>query len=278
MTNVVASIAALDGYPLQYRVWPPGGPRALRGDLVLLNGVMSHSEWFEAIASPLARNGFKVIGADRRGSGSNLADRGDAPSALALVDDVLRIVESERTQGRPLYLVGWCWGAVLALNVAVRAKGLSGLGLLAPGLFLTERIQQRMSAQQKVAADRSERDQCLENPISEEMFTQGPCLQSFILRDDLRLRSFTPRFHGIMVRMGLNALRCIPQLVLPTLLVLADRDEATDNERTLRAFQNVGKDRLTVVGCRASHGIQFDAPDELLTSLLAWINAAERRN
>jgi len=277
MTNVVASIAALDGYHLQYRVWP-AGQRFFRGDLVLLNGVMSHSGWFGAIASPLAQSGFKVIGADRRGSGSNLADRGDAPSARALVDDVLRIVESERTQGRPLFLVGWCWGAVLALNVAVQAKDLSGLCLLAPGLFPTERVQLRMSAQQQAAANRSESDRCLENPISEEMFTEGPCLQSFILRDDLRLRSFTPRFHGIMLRMGLNALRCLPQLMLPTLLVLADRDEATDNERTLRTFQKIGKDRLTVAWCRASHGIQFDAPDELLTHLMSWIEAAERRS
>jgi alpha-beta hydrolase superfamily lysophospholipase len=278
MTNVVASIAALDGYRLQYRVWPPGTLRTLRGDLVLLNGVMSHSEWFGAIAWPLAQNGFKVIGADRRGTGNNLADRGDAPSAGALVDDVLRIIESERTEGLPLYLIGWCWGAVLALNVAVRAKELSGLSLLAPGLFPTEQVGLRMSAQLAAAVDRAESEPCLENPISEEMFTEGPSLQSVILRDDLRLRSFTPRFHGIMVRMGLNALRCIPELMVPTLLVLANKDKVTDNERTLRAFQGARKDRFTVAWCRAAHGIQFDAPEELLTCLLSWIDAAERRS
>lgn len=240
---------------------------------MFLNGVMSHSGWFGPIAPLLAAKGFKVIGADRRGTGPNMPARGDAPSAQALIDDVLRIVEAERTKGRALYLAGWCWGAVLAINVASRmAKELAGLALLAPGLFPSGELKSRMSAQPAVAPGAAEGDACLVSPISEEMFTEGPCLQTFILRDELRLRAFSPRFQQIMLRMGMNAARRLPQIDLPTLLVLAEKDRATDNEQTIRAFQALGR-HLSVGWCKGCHGMQFDAPEELVGHLSSWIDA-----
>jgi len=268
----VASVIAQDGYRLQYRVWR-AGPSMPKGDLVFLNGVMSHSGWFGPIAPLLAQRGFKVIGADRRGTGTNMTQRGDAPSAQALIDDVLRIIDAERTPGSPLYLVGWCWGTVLAINVAFRvAKELAGLSLLAAGLFPSNELKTRMSAQQAVALGSAEGDARLASPISEEMFTEGPSLQTFILRDELRLRAFSPRFHQIVLRMGLNAARRLPQLDLPTLLVLAEQDRATDNEQTIRAFQAMGR-HLSVAWCKGSHGMQFDAPEELVGHLTSWIDA-----
>ncbi len=111
----VLSVVATDGYCLRYRVWPGVQPRAT---MVLVHGVMSHSEWLAPLAVRLASTGLNVIGADRRGSGLNRTDRGDAPSRQQLTADLHEIIKAQRVADQPLYLLGWCWGAVLAINAA----------------------------------------------------------------------------------------------------------------------------------------------------------------
>ena len=103
------SVECADGYRLRYRTWLPAGTPC--GTLVLLNGVMSHAGWFQPLACHIAGAGLKLVGADRRGTGLNEDARGDAPSAGALIDDLTRIMDAERTDGVPLHLGGWCWGA-----------------------------------------------------------------------------------------------------------------------------------------------------------------------
>src|SRR5689334_4107231 len=226
----LAQVTTPDGYALRYRTWSSDQSPA-RATIVLFNGVMSHSGWFEPLARPLAERGFDVIGADRRGTGANEAARGDAPSAKALVDDAKAIIERART--RPILLAGWCWGAVLAINVAFEmAPRPAGLLLLAPGLFSTDALKARMAAQEAVARASREDEPCLESPIAEAMFTSGPALEGFILKDGLRLRAFTPRFHQIMAKMGMSAQIRLPKLDVPIALILAANDAATDNAAT----------------------------------------------
>src|SRR4051812_682136 len=88
------SITCADGYVLRYRRWSSG--QTPRATLVLLNGVMSHSGWFQPLAHHIVDAGIKLVGADRRGTGLNEIARGDALSAEAVIDDVERIIEAER--------------------------------------------------------------------------------------------------------------------------------------------------------------------------------------
>jgi alpha-beta hydrolase superfamily lysophospholipase len=266
---VERSVQCADGYRLRYRTWAPeGAPRAA---LVLLNGVMSHSGWFQPLAGPLLGAGLKVVGADRRGTGLNQEARGDAPSARALVDDVKRVAEAERVDGAPLYLAGWCWGAVLAINVAAEHRPLfSGLALLAPGLYPTEALKARMAAQQPLRRSNAPGTPCLESPIREEMFTGGPLLESFIRKDEQRLRHFTPRFCDAMDRLALGARTRLERLALPILLVLADADQATDNAQTANAFTRLTGASVRVERVEGAHGMQFDAPGALGRILVSW--------
>jgi alpha-beta hydrolase superfamily lysophospholipase len=271
----IAALGAADGYPLSYRVWEPaaGGGRAT---LALFNGVMSHSLWFSPLAPPLLDAGFKLVGADRRGSGLSTVARGDAPSGQALLDDARAVIERERLPDRPLYLVGWCWGAALAVNLAAEMSGaVAGLALLAPGLFPTDELKRRVAAAEDGAARApSPEEACLASPIAEEMFTSGPDLKGFIANDPHRLALFTPRFYGIMTRLAATAHLKLGRLDLPILLVLARRDEATDNRATERAFARLAAGRTTVKEVDAAHGMQFDAPQELARAIVSWIGSA----
>lgn len=269
-TGSIAQIRAPDGYSLKYRVWAPqsGGARAV---LMLVNGVMSHSLWFYPLAPLLIAQGFKLVGADRRGTGLNDIARGDAPSAKALLDDARAIAEQERESGRPFHLVGWCWGAALSINLAAEMRGgLSSLVLVAPGLFPTLELKQRMAEEERAADALPEDRVCLESPVREDMFTAGPALTDFILRDEYRLDKFTPRFHHIMGKLGMGARFAMPKLDIPTLLILARGDLATDNAETEHNFVKWTAGRAVIEYVESAHGIQFDAPDELARRIGVW--------
>ena len=265
-------VVCADGYRLRYLTWTPEG--APLATLVFLNGIMSHASWFQPLAPPLVRAGLKLVGADRRGTGLNEEDRGDAPSAKALVDDVKTILDAERVVAAPLHLVGWCWGAVLAINVAAEHEGsFASLTLLAPGLYPTAALRARMREQEEIRRSSAPETPCLESPIREDMFTTGPQLASFIAKDERRTQLFSPRFHSIMTKMAMGATLRLRQLGLPMLVVLAEADLATDNEQTARAFERFQRANISIEHIRSPHGIQFDAPEELARLLVSWVRA-----
>ncbi len=269
ITEGTRSIVAEDGYDLHYRVWAP--PAAPAATMVMLNGVMSHSAWFQKFAESLAALSLLVVGADRRGSGLNSQHRGDAPSRHILVSDLRRIIEHESPPCGPVYLIGWCWGGVLAINAALEFGGLvQGIILLAPGLFPSEPV--RLAIENRALRGNSPDVPCLASPIPEEMFTKGPDLDGFILKDNFRLRAFTPRFYGIMLRMGVVAVRRLGRLAQPILLILAAQDAAVDNRRTLEAFQKITQVPVTFATCNCQHGMQFEAPQELTAQIALWLN------
>lgn len=271
MTETLRSVLAEDGYELRYRVW--AGSAESRATMIMLNGVMSHSGWFYTLAEPLAALNLRVVGADRRGSGMNQSGRGDAPSLQILIRDLRRIIEHEITGGGPVYLIGWCWGGVLAINAALEFGGLmDGIILLAPGLFPSEPVKFAMQEQFQAARSNPPDVPSLASPIREEMFTEGPDLGGFILKDNLRLRALTPRFYGIMLRMGASAVTRLKRLAHPVLLILASKDAAVDNHRTFLAFHGLTNASVTFASCHCRHGMQFEAAPELVSEIVSWLS------
>jgi alpha-beta hydrolase superfamily lysophospholipase len=130
---------ASDGYALHVAVWPASGP--VRGRVVVIHGVQSHGGWYHGLGRTLAAAGYEAHFPDRRGSGSNDRDRGHAPSARRLVDDLAEWLAAlrDRDPSAPIALAGISWGGKLTVLVAGRRPALvaSGVGalvaLLAPG-------------------------------------------------------------------------------------------------------------------------------------------------
>lgn len=263
---------ASDGYRLNYRVWEPEGePRA---DVVLLNGIMSNSAWFGPLVPGLTANGLRLIGADRRGSGHNKAGWGDAPSAQQLLADVQSIATGERGD-RPWLLIGWCWGAGLAIGVAHAAHKAkdapAGLILVTPGLFMTEAVQTALAEQMPRLQTSAPDELCIASPIREEWFTSGPDLERCIRSDPHRVQTMTPRMVEVSAKLSTAAVARLRTLPMPILLLLADDDSATDNDATLRAFERRPTDRWTHAMVPAKHGVQFDAPDVVIQHVRAFV-------
>jgi acylglycerol lipase len=266
VTPEFRTVKCADGYVLRYRSWSPRD--APHATFVILNGVMSHSGWFQPLAEHVVKRGVKLVGADRRGTGLNETARGDAPSAAMVIDDALRIIDAERRDGLPIHLAGWCWGAVLALNVAAACeRDLASLILLAPGLYPSEAVT--LSMKRCEAQARSPGAAHLDVPLPEEMFTRGPYL-AFIAADALRGRQVSVRFYEIMGKLAMGAALRLRKLDLPILLVLARADEATDNARTRHAFELRDGRPVRIEVIDGAHGLQFENPVALAHVLASW--------
>ncbi len=268
---VIGHAQADDGYPLTYRSWSP--PQAPRASVVLFNGLMSHSQWFFPLADPLVDAGFAVIGADRRGSGLNTQARGDAPSAKAVIEDALAIIDAAVSAEQPLVLAGWCWGSILALNL-VRPLGerVRGLVLLTPGLFPTRAVIEAATSAWAASEGAADDRAVVASPIEPSMFTHGPYLDEFIEPDPLKLLHFTPRFMAHGKRLSMGATMQLRTLKLPTLVVLAEDDEATCNDDVNGALDAVRGAPITRLVVPGRHGMQFDAPQAVTAAMAAFVN------
>lgn len=258
---------------LRYRVWaeqssPP------RATLAVLSGVMSNTAWFRPLADAWRGMGYRVIGLERQGSGLNhRAGVGceDTPSAEALLDDAARQLEHGRAPGRPVVIVGWCWGAILAVHLALRLEGsVDGLALLTPGLHPSAALSERMRALAEQATGLPPADPVLESPITDEMFTAGPALDGFIRRDEARWRRFSPRFLEVSTRLSLAARMRLRRLTIPVFVALAEDDVTTDNAAILAELARLPADRVRTTCLPGPHGLQFDAPAALAERLDAW--------
>ncbi|MGH8168069.1 MAG: alpha/beta hydrolase, partial [Woeseiaceae bacterium] len=113
--------------------------------LIILHGVVSHSEWLTPIASRLSASGIEVICPDRRGAGLSNDARGDAPDPDSLLDDVAAISQHFSAARLPMHLAGFCWGASYAIHAVNRMPDVfSSLILIAPSLFPARDIARKV--------------------------------------------------------------------------------------------------------------------------------------
>ncbi len=270
----VRDVVCEDGQSLFYRVWPTVETPVAA--LFLVSGMMSHSGWFGDLAAALSQSRMKVIGADRRGSGLNVSNRNDSPSRHKLIADLCSIIKNEDC-GIPIYLVGWCWGAALAINTALELGSIvKGVMLLAPGLFPAERIRRAVEQDLKPLRNTQAAPCPLKSPLTEEMFTDIIEFQTFIANDEQAVRSYTPQFVRVSQQMNLVACTRLGRLTCPVLLLLAAQDQMVDNARTIRAFRSLPSEMLTCATINCNHGMQFEAPHELATHIAQWLDRSRQ--
>lgn len=263
--GTVHRVAGEGDYPLAVRVWtPPRDPPT--AVLVLLHGVVSHSEWLSPIARRLSEAGCLVVCPDRRGSGLNRDEPGDAASAQQLCADAAAVVEAFRIRDRPLHLGGFCWGATWAVHVLQRTGlAVDSLIMIAPSIFPHEDVG-------GAALQVDDSPEPTEEPnVPIDRFTSGPAYAGYILGDPLRTRLVSPRFNGVLVDMNRFLAPRWAKLRVPTLMIQARDDRLSDVDKHSRAFRNVQARPRHEVCLSGGHGVQFDAPGETSKEILAWV-------
>lgn len=233
--TIIRSIVTSDGRRLRFRHWPAATD--LRGVVVGLHGIQSHSGWYEGSSRQLADAGFEVYFADRRGSGLNGRQRGHADHGRRLLNDVrqlVRLAQAEHTDPRiPLALMGISWGGKTATAFALQHPDLvDRLLLLTPGLCprigptLWQRTQLRFARRHDI------RHREVAIPLRDPaLFTNTLRWQEFIADDPLALHYVTSGF--------LNAGRDLDHIIAQSgplapavFMALAGGDRIIDNAAT----------------------------------------------
>ena len=251
------------------RHWPNRG--TFRGSLTVLHGIQSHGAWYEQSCGRLADAGFEVWMPDRRGSGLNASDRGDAPSFRRLLDDV---ADTMHLAPSPRFLVGISWGGKLAVAIQRRHAGLcDGLVLITPGLC--QRVGLPLKDRIRVAIARIVNPTKLFRiPLNEPaLFTANPNYLRFIEDDPIRLKRATARLLVESARLGIYNRLSVGFVRCPVLLLLAEHDGIIDNDRTRRFVGQFRTNDLTVREYPdAHHTLEFEPNGPpFVDDLIAWL-------
>ena len=205
---------------------------------------------------------------DRRGTGLNTIDPGDAKDAPTLVEDVNCVRQEYSRPGLPMHIAGFCWGATYAICCAEKfPSAFYSIILIAPSIFPAPDI-----AKKHVAVGNS--SQATEEPlIPIDRFTRGPAFKNYIIPDKLRTRAVSPRFNSVMIKMtSMIAPRWV-RLALPNLMILANNDRVVDNQKHEQAFEVLRTNPKQKVIIDGEHGLQFDAPVETADAITAWMKS-----
>ncbi len=272
MSNVAISeslheITSADGYQCNVRCWRPKSPAVSK--VIILHGVVSHSDWLRPIAERLANHRVEVICPDRRGAGLNHQARGDAPNIETLISDVDLIRNEFSVPGVPMHLAGFCWGATYAIRCIEKSQAAyRSLILLAPSLFPAADIGSRI-------IEMGPSDVASETPlVPTDRFTSGPAYDEYIVPDTLRTKAVSPRFNAIMAQMTSMIPIRWAKLTVPCLMVLAENDRLADNDKHVQAFARLKTLEKKMTTLHSEHGLQFDAPEETAHAVISWLECA----
>jgi alpha-beta hydrolase superfamily lysophospholipase len=274
---------ASDGYRFRYRRYEASSPRA---EVVCVHGIQSHGGWYEGSCRRLAEAGFNVSFLDRRGSGLNDQDRGDAPSFRRLLDDVAEFLRVKRgapsaereTQSDPfaplpVFLLAVSWGGKLAVALQRRHPGLvDGLALLCPGFCprVRQAWRQRLAILgARLLAPRRTFPIPLDDP---GLFTASPRWQQFLRDDPLALHRASARFLVESVRLDGYLRLAAKHVRVPVLLLLAEHDRIIDNSRTRSFARRFAGPTEVIEYPAAHHTLEFEPdPGRFLSDVVGWL-------
>ena len=276
----VRAFEMTDGARLYYRYWPVPDPR---GVVVAIHGIQSHSGWYGGTCARLAAAGYDTAFLDRRGSGLNRAQRGDAPGRWTFAEDLGEFVDDARRRlpGKPVHLVAISWGAKLAVAACIRRPDLvDSLVLTGPGLVSKVDVPFGDKLRVSLALLTNPR-RLFDVPLADaRLFTDNPERVAFIERDPLALRRVTARFLYETRRLDRFVRRYAREMRTPVLMMLAGRDRIVDNDATRRLFNLFAStDKQVIVYETAAHTLEFEIdPEPMRRDLIRWLDDSSRRS
>lgn len=272
---------ASDGYALHVLVWPAASP--LRGRVVVIHGVQSHSGWYHNLGRRLSEAGYEAHFPDRRGSGANQVDRGHASTGFRLVADIAERLKALRDTAPavPIVLAGISWGGkTVVLTAADHSSLVDLVALICPGL--QPRVGVTLGERLRIAAAFVfQRRMRFSIPLSDPaLFTASPVWQRFIANDPLSLREATAGLLAASTFIDLRVRRALRRIHQPVLLMLAGHDRIVDNTRTRADFDQIpSSDKQVIDYPEGHHTLEFDAdPDRYAQDLIDWLNSRSAAN
>jgi acylglycerol lipase len=268
------TIALSDGYEAYARYWPA---EARTSAVLYLHGIQSHCGWFAETAGALQAAGWAVLQPDRRGSGRNQHDRGNAASHVQLIDDGLLCARRLRELAgvQSVHLLGVSWGGKLAAAMyASDPAAAVSLTLVVPGVFpiidvpAAEKFRIGWSMVSNPA-------RLFDIPLNDpELFTDQPDRIAFLRDDPYQLHQATAGFFVASRRMDRVCARLPQAPPVPLHVFLAGQERIIDNDRTREWIRRMRWPcRQVTVYDRARHTLEFsDACPTFTADLIRWLS------
>jgi acylglycerol lipase len=271
---LVKEFVTEDGIRLCYREWTPKKAKAV---VICLHGIRSHGAWYIESCIRLCRSGYRVLFADRRGSGLNRDRGGGNLSYQKWVDDVERLVRcAVKNEGKlPVHLMGVSWGGRLAAVVAAGGRvRFDSLILAAPGIvsLIHYPLYRRIAV---LWAILFKSPRTFPIPLEDaSLFTDDPDERNYIEEDKLGLRRVSARFLFESYKLARIARAQFTRIRIPLLLLLAGRDRIVNNGMVEKLFTSCeSTDKIIKLYQKARHTLEFDAcRNEYFDDLVKWFD------
>lgn len=270
---------ASDGYDLATLTWPaPASPRARA---ILLHGVQSHAGWYHGLGRRLAATGYECVFIDRRGSGANNIERGHAPSADRLIQDVTELLQHEKSKAQtaqvPLVLAGISWGAKIAVVAATRSPSLvDALVLLCPGLHprVTVGLREKLGVALALLTGQGKKRHFPIPLADPALFTDNPAAQNFLRNDPFSLRTASASLLFASRTLDRWVAGAAERVTCRTLLLLAEHDRIVDNQKTLAYAARIAPGLLTTIHLADTHHTpEFEIdPGRYVREVIRWLD------
>jgi alpha-beta hydrolase superfamily lysophospholipase len=233
---------ASDDAEVPYRLWLAKKPR---GAILLLHGCCDYSGAFDDIAPKLVKRGFSCMAYDQRGFGAT-ASRGEWTSRERYADDVrdgAAFFRSRVGADVPLYIVGESMGGSVAVHAAATHSGLDlgGIVLVAPGALasaLRNRFYNWLMTLLGLFAGRSEI--VVERNNASEL---APSAAIRLLGDPMVMQAIRADLLAGVIAMGYSAVDVAKNVTLPSLTMLAGKDDLLRSACVRQLHENLGGEK-----------------------------------
>lgn len=268
---------ASDGSLQAFTGYRQGGKE--RVALIYLHGLEGHAGWGRALAENLVERDYDVFALDRRGSGfsdkSSRTVNGKPVQYEDYVSDVHSFLKPLKSYYTSVYVIGYDWGARLALAYGIAYKGHSrGLVLISPrlmkqGVSLTQKMKS-MAGMSPV----SERDVAAE--FDPEFHVTSKEIQAALAEDKSRVKQLDENFLVQSMRMGDFIKKYIKRISQPVQLFLARSDKLIDDEKLISLLEKGNQPSLDIQYIEnARHALQIEDPDRLARDIHHWVRYQE---
>lgn len=260
---------ASDGYPICYHSYQPAVPP--KAHLVCIHGIQSHGGWYETSCTQLAAAGYQVSYFDRRGSGLNWLQRGDAPSYQRLLADLREFMSSGPKQ-IPVILLATSWGGKLGVALAAeKVTPMQKLVLLCPGIF--PHVKPALSTRLGIAWSRLFKPyRQFPIPLNDpELFTLSSKWQYFLAHDPLALHYASARLLAESFWLDQHLKRIKSLSSIPILLLLGGQDRIIRNDRTEEWLKTIAPQTKVIMYPQSHHTFEFEDNCPFVRDILAWI-------
>jgi acylglycerol lipase len=275
-TGQVVTYLANDRVNLRARFYRP--ENSIRAVVVALHRIETNSQWYAPLAKELTIKGIGVLAIDRRGSGLNagiggIGQMGPKETYDLWLQDISAAIKLAVNYRVPVYLLGNSWGGnpVLAWTDSIQApQSFRGTILLTPGL-----ASRKPTFWQQLTILLSPDSTLLGTCLSVKDYSQRRSTWALLEEDASLTHQVSARFFKQTRQMRQTALRELPELKTPILLILAGKDELMENEvMTTTLKKGVPPAFLKIVTLPNDyHLVLAERPREVALQIAAFVGA-----